>query len=512
MQRPTPPRSTQAAPASKQNAVSSLSRQITGGSLCILLAINLAACAPSLPTAPEASRVSAPTSWREDPLPTAADPAADAQPAHIDRAWWHALGDAQLNALVDRALAHNANLGMAAARVAQAQAEQRLAEAALRPTLDASLGASGSRSLLSTGPGHTRSLQPGLQASWEPDLWGRLADQAQAGRANTAASQADEAAARVALAAHVVQAYVGLRALDAQLAVARATEQSRLQSQQLTADQARTGYASQLPLAQAEAETAAVRQNIAQLDLAIRRQEDALHLLSGDAPGPVARGLPLRELRLPQPGVAQPSALLRRRPDIAAAEARLAAGDARLSAQRASFLPHVQLSASVGSLLVNALDYNPLTVWSLGASALAPLFSGGRLQAQFDAAAAQRDQLAWAYRDTVLRALDDVQASLSALPRIAQQRQQASLREAAVTRALDFAQDRYEAGYAAYFETLDAQRNLFAVQLSQVSLQQAELDNLVALYRALGGGWQSPLSDMSAAQATPQAAAKQASP
>ena len=523
MRRPAPPQSTQAAPASKKNAVSSLSRQITGGSMCILLAICLAACAPSLPTAPEASRVSAPPSWREDPLQTAADSATDAQPTHIAPAWWRALGDAQLNALVDRALAHNANLGMAAARVAQAQAEQRLAEAALRPTLDASLGASGSRSLLSTGPGHTRSLQPGLQASWEPDLWGRLADQAQAGRANTAASQADEAAARVALAAQVVQAYVGLRALDAQLAVAHATEQSRLQSQQLTADQARTGYASQLPLAQAEAETAAVRQNIAQLDLAIRRQEDALRLLSGDAPGPVARGLPLRELRLPQPGVAQPgvaqpSGLLRRRPDIAAAEARLAAGDARLAAQRASFLPHVQLSASVGSLLVNALDYNPLTVWSLGASALAPLFSGGRLQAQFDAAAAQRDQLAWAYRDTVLRALDDVQASLSALPRIAQQRQQASLREAAVTRALDFAKDRYEAGYAAYFETLDAQRNLFAVQLSQVSLQQSELDNLVALYRALGGGWQPPMGELSAAQTAqpartaPQAAASQSKP
>jgi NodT family efflux transporter outer membrane factor (OMF) lipoprotein len=400
------------------------------------------------------------------------------------------MGDAQLDALVDRALAHNANLGLAAARVAQALAEQQLAESALRPSLDATLGATSSRSLLSSGPGHTRSVQPGLQASWEPDLWGRLGNLAQAGRAQTAASQADEAGARVALAAQVVQAYVALRALDAQLAVAQATERSRVESEQLTADQARTGYASQLPLAQAQAETASVRQNIAQLDLAIRRQEDALRLLTGDPPGPVPRGLPLAELRLPQPAVAQPSALLRRRPDIAAAEARLAAGDARLAAQRAAFLPHVQLSASVGSLLVNALDYNPLTVWSLGASALAPLFNGGRLQAQMDAVAAQRDQLAWGYRDTVLHALDEVQASLGALPRIAQQREQAGLREAAVARALDFSKDRYEAGYASYLETLDAQRSLFAVQLSQVSLKQSELDNLVALYRALGGGWQ----------------------
>jgi outer membrane protein TolC len=255
-----------------------------------------------------------------------------------------------------------------------------------------------------------------------------------------------------------VQAYVALRALDAQLAVAQATERSRVESEQLTADQARTGYASQLPLAQAQAETASVRQNIAQLDLAIRRQEDALRLLTGDPPGPVPRGLPLAELRLPQPAVAQPSALLRRRPDIAAAEARLAAGDARLAAQRAAFLPHVQLSASVGSLLVNALDYNPLTVWSLGASALAPLFNGGRLQAQMDAVAAQRDQLAWGYRDTVLHALDEVQASLGALPRIAQQREQAGLREAAVARALDFSKDRYEAGYASYLETPEAKR------------------------------------------------------
>ncbi|ARU06065.1 hypothetical protein CCO03_16580 [Comamonas serinivorans] len=448
----------------------------------------LTACAPTLPIAPEAAQPTVPTGWRADPLQPAAAPEA----VDLHTRWWQALGDAQLNALVDRALAHNNNLGLAAARVAQARAEQRLAEAAQRPTLDASLGVNSSHSLLATGPGYTRSLQPGLQASWEPDLWGRLGDLARAGSASTAASQADEAAARVALAAQVVQAYVALRALDAQLAVAQATERSRLQSEQLTADQARTGYASQLPLAQAQAETASVRQNMAQLDLAIRRQEDALRLLSGDPPGPVPRGLPLSALQLPQPAAIQPSALLRRRPDIAAAEARLAAGDARLAAQRAAFLPHVQLSASLGSLVVNALDYNPLTVWSLGASALAPLFDGGRRQAQMDAAAAQRDQLAWTYRDTVLRALDDVQASLSALPRLAQQQAQAKLREEAVTRALSFSKDRYEAGYASYLETLDAQRNLFTVQLARVSLRQTEMDNLIALYRALGGGWVQP--------------------
>ena len=150
----------------------------------------------------------------------------------------------------------------------------------------------------------------------------------------------------------------------------------------------------------------------------------------------------------------------------------------------------MNLSASVGSLLVNSLNYNPLTVWSLGGSLLAPLFNGGRLQAQLDAATAQRDQAAYAYRGAVLAAFADVESALTGTQRLAQQTLHATQRRDVLHQTLGYAHDRYEAGYASYLEELDAQRNLYAAELEVVRLHQAELDNRVQLYKALGGGWQ----------------------
>jgi outer membrane protein TolC len=185
-----------------------------------------------------------------------------------------------------------------------------------------------------------------------------------------------------------------------------------------------------------------------------------------------------------------PSQLLERRPDIARAAHLLAAASHTLEAQRAAFLPQVSLSASAGSLLVNALDYNPLTVWSLGGSLLAPLFDGGRREAALDAATAQRDQAAYAYRGAVLAAFADVENALTASRRLARQTEHAVQRRGVLQRSLGFAHDRYEAGYASYLEELDAQRNLFQAELEVVKLRQAELENRVQLYKALGGGWQ----------------------
>jgi len=195
-------------------------------------------------------------------------------------------------------------------------------------------------------------------------------------------------------------------------------------------------------------------------------------------------------LQLPAVPSSLPSQLLERRPDIGRTAALLAASDHQLQAQRAAFLPQVNLSASVGSLLVNSLNYNPLTVWSLGGSLLAPLFNGGRLQAQLDAATAQRDQAAYAYRGAVLAAFADVESALTGTQRLAQQTLHATQRRDVLRQTLGYAHDRYEAGYASYLEELDAQRNLYAAELEVVRLHQAELDNRVQLYKALGGGWQ----------------------
>jgi multidrug efflux system outer membrane protein len=295
------------------------------------------------------------------------------------------------------------------------------------------------------------------------------------------------------VAASTAQNYIALLALDAQLFITRETVASRAEALRLAEDQARVGYISQLQLTQAQSEYQSVLGAIPELELAVRRQENALRLLAGELPGDVLdktkHGAGFDALRLPPvPGVL-PSQLLARRPDIFQRELLLAAADVNLAVRRQAFLPQVSLSAQLGSLFVNALDYDPVTVWSLGGSVLAPLFSGGRLTAQVEAAASQRDQAAFAYRRTVLTAFSEVENALAGVPRLAEQVSHAVQRREILTRSLGYATDRYQAGYASYLEQLDAQRNLYQVELNLVTLQRTQMENLIGLYRALGGGW-----------------------
>lgn len=449
----------------------------------------LTACAPIPRAVPDNAQVTLPAQWSE------AETAAPSSPP-IAADWWTQLGDAQLNALVQQALANNTDVLTAGARVQEAQANLAATDAARSPQVNATLGASTGRSLTVLGPSQSRSVQPGLQASWELDLWGRLSQQSQAAAARVQASEADRAAVQLTVAATTVQTYVGLRALQQQLAISQATVLSRDKALQLALDQQRVGYISQLQVTQAQAEYQSVQQQVQQLQWQIDKQLTTLNLLLGQAGGnaqlATQTGVRLQDLQLPAVPASLPSQLLERRPDIARASALLAASSHQLQAQRAAFLPQVSLSASVGSLLVNALDYNPLTVWSLGGSLLAPLFNGGRLDAQLDAATAQRDQAAYAYRGAVLSAFADVQSALTGTHRLAQQTLHATQRREVLHQSLGFAHDRYEAGYASYLEELDAQRNLYAAELEVVRLHQAELDNRVQLYKALGGGWKNP--------------------
>jgi multidrug efflux system outer membrane protein len=454
-----------------------------------LLAACLTACAP-LPQAsvPDNARVALPAQWS---VPSEASPA-----PQIAANWWSQLGDAQLDALVAQALANNNDVLTAGARVQEALANLNLTDAARSPSVNATLGAQAGRSLGAFGPTQTRSVQPGLQASWELDLWGRLSQQSQAAGARVQASQADRDAVALSVAATTVQTYIGLRALQEQLAISQATVQLRAQALQFARDQVQVGYSSQLQQTQAEAEFESVQQQVLQLQWQVHKQLASLNLLLGQAGGHAellgAPAVRLQALALPPVPASLPSQLLERRPDIALAGLLLAASDHSLAAQRAAFMPQVSLSANVGSLLINALDYNPLTVWGLGGSLLAPLFNGGRLQAQVDAATAQRDQAAYAYRGAVLGAFTDVENALTGSARLAQQTAHAVQRRNVLQRSLGLAHDRFEAGYASYLEELDAQRNLYTAQLEVVRLHQAELDNRVALYKALGGGWQGP--------------------
>ena len=440
----------------------------------------LAACtmpAPKTAPPPQAT-LAPPAGWRAP---------ADAGQDVVAADWWKAFGDPRLSDLVAAALVRNTDLGVAEARVREAEAQSRLAHAALLPSLNLTAGAQKARDLNAFGqPSITTAFEPELQVAYEVDLWGRLRQADAAARASLQASGYARDAARLSIAAAVARAYVGLVSLDAQLATARATLTSRQEATARARRRAREGVTSDLELRQAEGELEAAAQRVPALELAISRQENALTLLVGDAPGPVARGT-LAALTILQPAAPLPSTLLARRPDIAQAEASVIAADASLAAARAAFLPQVRLSAAGGGLFVEHLD--PINVWSLGASALAPIFDGGRLRAQSDAAAARRDQAAFAYRKTALTAFGEVESALEGSGRLAEQEEAAVRQRAAAASALDHARKRYQAGYVAYLEELDAQRGLLATELALSQIREARLQNAVALYQALGGGW-----------------------
>lgn len=440
----------------------------------------LGACAPTIRAVPPSAAVASPADWR-DPVP--------ATTAGVDQDWWRLLGDPAIPQLVERALANNIDVLMAISRVEEAEALTRQARSARLPSLTAS-AATGVQQLGQTGTASRRTFaQPGINGAWSLDLFGRVRDLEGAARARYVASQADRDAARLAVISATLRGYVTLLSLAAQAEISRHTLSSREEALRIANDRARLGYSSQFELTQAQSEYEAVAQTIPVLEQALRVQENALRRLTGDLPGPVRRGT-LESLTLPATPAGLSSTLLRRRPDLASAESSLVAADRVLASRRAEFLPDVQLTGSVGALFVDALHWNPVTLWDVGASVLAPIYSGGRLTAEFDAATAQRDQAAFAYRGAVLAAFGEVEDALSGERRLREQAERVTRRRDILQRSLVLARDRYRGGYAAYIEELDAQRNLFQADLDAISVREQQLNTLVQLWAALGGGWE----------------------
>lgn len=415
----------------------------------------------------------------------------------VDARWWQGFGDPAMAALVDAALLNNADIAIAMARVQEARGQEGLARAALLPTLDASVAGSHGRSVNAFGqPSESSAAQPVVQAAYEVDLFDRLSDQASAARSAYLASEAARDSTRLSVAAATASGYVALLGLDARREVVSATIAAREESLRIARSRAQAGYTSQLELRQAEAEYQAAALILPQVEVAITRQENALRLLAGKVPGPVERGGSLRALAIPSlPEQGVPSELLRRRPDIAQAEYTLAASDATLSVARKQFLPSIRLSASAGAVLSSALP-DPVTIWSLGSSVLAPLFQGGRLRAGVDVAAARRDQAAFAYRKAALIAFREVEDALANVDSLGRQRLAAEAQRAAIADALRHAHNRYRAGYSSYLEELDAQRALLSADLGLVQLRTDQTNALITLYQVLGGGW--TMSDLPA--------------
>ena len=446
---------------------------------CLLVAV-LAACAGRRPDPPAAAAVIPPSAWRDGNVGSTGEQSV---------AWWRGFGDPALGNVVERALANNVDVAIAATRVEEARAQFGVARGQLLPS--AELGAGGKRERFLDPFGRAASdtaQEAEIEVSYDLDLFGRLRNSSEAARASLLATQAARDNVTLAVASSAAAGYIGLRALDARLAVVRETVGARANSLRIEQRRAQSGYATRLEREQAEAELRATEQLIPALELAITRQENGLSVLLGENPREIERGVTLSELALPAVPAMLPSELLRRRPDIAQAEKLIVAADRSLDAARAAFMPSIRLGVS-GGYVDSTLIADPVGIFSVGGSILAPLYEGGRLHAQADVAAARRDQAAYAYRKTALNAFREVEDALAAVQRTSEQELVLRQERDVLAQALEQATNRYRAGYSSYLEQLDAQRSLLSADLSLVQASSDRLSVTVSLFQALGGGW-----------------------
>ncbi|WP_211251723.1 efflux transporter outer membrane subunit [Andreprevotia chitinilytica] len=404
--------------------------------------------------------------------------------------WWEIYGDAALNDLVAQVKLNNQNVRQFEAQYRQARAAAQAAHAGFWPTVSA--GVSDNRSGSGGSNGIVKNnFNASLDASWEPDLWGKVANTVDAGEATSQASTASLAGALLSAQAELVQDYLQLRVLDAEQDLFDQTVAAYAKSLQLTKNQYNAGIVTRADVAQAETQWQSAQAQ--QLDLGIQRAqlEHAIAILIGKAPADFTLAKAPVTATLPAVPAGVPSDLLERRPDIAAAERKVAAANANIGVARAAFFPALTLSASGGfqnsslSQWFNA----PSQIWSLGLALAETIFDGGLRKAQSEEVQANYDNTVAAYRQTVLGGLQEVEDNLATL-RILEQ--EAKAQTAAVTAAQDSARlalNQYKAGTTSYLNVATAQATLLSSQRSMLQLQGRQWSASVLLIKALGGGW-----------------------
>ena len=411
--------------------------------------------------------------------------------------WWEALGDAQLNQWVNRALSQSPQTQAAAARVQEADALMRQAGAALFPEVNLSVGGVNNQvtqlGAVPVSPGlplarTDRSVS--LSTSYELDVWGRVRSADQAARAAALSSRYAQATVQTTLAASVVQAWLSLRSLDAQIAITRDSVNNRQEAAAIIGKRQAGGLASEVEVQAAQPALLALQAQLADLLRQRALSENLLGVLLNSPGLTVASQVALPAA--PQVPEGLPSRLLTARPDVRDAEAQLIAAHARIGLARAALFPALSLTAAAGSQsadLSNLFKPEAFT-FSLGLNILTPIFDAGRRDAVVAQVTAQQQQLAANYRQTVLNAFRDVRDALSnteqqAVAERALQAQQQSLQA-----AVRLTQVRVNAGFVAPALLLDAQRNLNEAELALVRARAARLAASVDLFKALGGGWQ----------------------
>ncbi|OOG43352.1 efflux transporter outer membrane subunit [Rhodanobacter sp. C05] len=416
--------------------------------------------------------------------------------------WWQLYHDQELDQLQQRLLANNADLAAALAHYRQAQAFNLQARSALFPQI--SVMGNGQRDRQSdtkplrgplTGPSASSanydSYTVGGEIDYELDLWGRVRNTVEAGKDDALAAAADLASVQLSLQAQLADNYIQLRGIDQQIALLQQSIDAYQKALQLTQTLHAGGIVSGLDVARAQTQLSSARslwsQTLAQRALI----KDAIAVLVGDSADQFILATQTAVIELPSLPASVPSALLQRRPDIAAAERRTAAANARIGVARAAYFPSLALSAQGGfqSAAYAGLLAAPNQFWAIGPTLLETIFDGGRRRAGVLAAKAATDEAGARYRSVVLNAFAQVEDNLAQIDHVGMAKNDQKDAADAAQHSVDLAMDRYKQGAVGYLDVVQAQTAALDAQRSLLSLDTQQLRASVQLIRALGGGW-----------------------
>jgi multidrug efflux system outer membrane protein len=417
-----------------------------------------------------------------------------------DLPWWELFKDPVLQELTREALRNNYDLRTAAGRVQEARAQIGITRSFLYPQVNFNGGGTAEQGSRASDPpetiGANRNFQNwlfGFTLAWEFDVFGRIRRETEAATAVYFASEMDRRAVYIALLADVAQSYFNLRELDLELEIARRTLKLNDETIQFYQTRVRGGVSNQLELDQAVANRARTAAVIPDLERRIVNQENFINFLVARNPGPVARGAVLTDqYHPPTVPAGLPSALLERRPDVQSAEQLLVAANANIGAAKALFFPTFSLDSTLGTLsheFSNIVDKRA-AIWSVSGGFLQPIFQGWRLFWNYEATIARFDQALAQYEKAAQNGFREVADALVIIEKLGDIRVEQEAQVVALGNSSRLARQRYDVGLSNYLEILLADQDLFDAELELARTRGAQLNAVVQLYRALGGGWQ----------------------
>jgi len=419
----------------------------------------------------------------------------DAQNSVADQQWSEVFREPELQALIRTALANNYDIRIAARRVLEQQAQVQITRSQEFPQITGGGTGVGATLPSNLGVNIASPLAFGsfnLGAAWNPDFWGLYRKQTEAARAQLLAQTWAQRAVRLTLIQQVVATYIDLRATDRKLEITKQTLKVRQDSLELTEKLERGGSTPLSDVREAEQLLYTASSQVPQLEQQIQEDENALKLLLGADPGPVAHTA--AEVLAPPPQdlpTGLPSQLLERRPDIQQAEQTLVAANAQIGIARAQFFPQLSITTSAGvggNEFSNLFDVSGKTIYGIG-SLTQPIFEGGKLRGQLKLSRETKEEMVLNYQKTIATAFRDVSNALIAHNKQRVYREEQEKLVAAAQDATRLARLRYQGGATGYLEVLTTDSSLYSAELNLVNAQQGEAVTVVQLYSALGGGW-----------------------